>query len=129
MSKEIKKRIRRVVLAAALFVCAGLLYALAVKIFHGGIPCVFHEITGLKCPGCGITHAMMCLLHFDFEGFIKANLFAPLIVIFLMTAFVSTSVKYIKTGVYRLSAVNSFIEVSFLISFIAWGFVRNFIGI
>ena len=26
-------------------------------------PCVFHEITGLHCPGCGATRAVYHLLH------------------------------------------------------------------
>jgi len=129
MSREIKKRIQRVVRVAALFVCAGLLYAGIVKLIGRGIPCVFHEITGLKCPGCGITHAMTALIHLDFNAFIQANLFAPLIILFFITAFASTSLKYIKTGIYRLSAVNTFIETSFLVLFILWGIVRNFIGI
>ena len=129
MSRETKKRIKRVVRVAALFVCAGLLYSGIVKFFGRGIPCVFHEITGLRCPGCGITHAMMALIHLDFNAFIQSNLFAPLIILFFITAFASTSVKYIKTGIYRLSAVNTFVEVSFLVLFIAWGIARNFIGI
>ena len=129
MSKEMKKRIERVVRVATLFVCAGLLYALVVKIFHIGIPCVFHEITGLRCPGCGMTHAMMALLHRDFTAFLQANIFAPVIIIFFIISFLSTSVRYIKKGVYRLSAVNTFVEVSFLVLFIVWGIIRNFIGI
>jgi uncharacterized protein DUF2752 len=28
-------------------------------------PCPFHEITGLFCPGCGITRALHALVHFD----------------------------------------------------------------
>lgn len=129
MSKEMKKRIQRVARVAALFVCAGLLYAVILKILGRGIPCVFHDITGLRCPGCGMTHAMTALLNLDFNAFIQANLFAPLIIIFFITAFASTSLKYIKTGIYRLSAVNSFVEISFLVLFIAWGIARNFLGI
>ncbi len=129
MSKEMKKRIQRVVRVAALFVCAGLLYAVILKILGRGIPCVFHDITGLRCPGCGMTHAMTALLNLDFNAFIQANLFAPLIIIFFITAFASTSLKYIKTGIYRLSALNSFVEISFLVLFIAWGIARNFLGI
>ena len=129
MSKEMKKRIQRVARVAALFVCAGLLYAVIVKLLGRGIPCVFHDITGLKCPGCGMTHAMTALLNLDFNAFIQANLFAPLIIIFFITAFASTSLKYIKTGIYRLSALNSFVEISFLVLFIAWGIARNFLGI
>lgn len=129
MSKEMKKRIQRVARVAALFVCAGLLYAVIVKLLGRGIPCVFHDITGLRCPGCGMTHAMTALLNLDFNAFIQANLFAPLIIIFFITAFASTSLKYIKTGIYRLSALNSFVEISFLVLFIAWGIARNFLGI
>lgn len=129
MSKEMKKRIQRVARVAALFVCAGLLYAVILKILGRGIPCVFHDITGLRCPGCGMTHAMTALLNLDFNAFIQANLFAPLIIIFFITAFASTSLKYIKTGIYRLSALNSFVEISFLVLFIAWGIARNFLGI
>ncbi len=129
MSKEMKKRIQRVARVATLFVCAGLLYAVILKILGRGIPCVFHDITGLRCPGCGMTHAMTALLNLDFNAFIQANLFAPLIIIFFITAFASTSLKYIKTGIYRLSALNSFVEISFLVLFIAWGIARNFLGI
>ena len=107
MSKEMKKRIQRVARVAALFVCAGLLYAVILKILGRGIPCVFHDITGLRCPGCGMTHAMTALLNLDFNAFIQANLFAPVIIIFFITAFVSTSLKYIKTGIYRLDYLHS----------------------
>lgn len=27
------------------------------------IPCQFHALTGLYCPGCGGTRAVLCLLH------------------------------------------------------------------
>jgi len=29
-------------------------------------PCMFHQLTGLHCPGCGATRALHALLHFDF---------------------------------------------------------------
>ena len=39
------------------------------------IPCVFHLVTGLKCPGCGITHMLIDLLHFDLRGAYMENPF------------------------------------------------------
>ena len=37
------------------------------------IPCLFHEITGLECTGCGITRAIYSLMHFNFLAAIKFN--------------------------------------------------------
>lgn len=36
----------------------------------GRVPslCVFHRITGLDCPGCGMTRAFLRLLHGDWRG-------------------------------------------------------------
>lgn len=33
---------------------------------NGRIPCLFHEITGLYCPGCGGTRALKALLKGEF---------------------------------------------------------------
>lgn len=35
--------------------------------------CVFHELTGLYCPGCGSTRALHCLLHGEFREAIRNN--------------------------------------------------------
>jgi hypothetical protein len=31
-----------------------------------GIPCLFRLATGLKCPGCGLTHAFAHIIKFQF---------------------------------------------------------------
>jgi hypothetical protein len=28
-----------------------------------GLPCGFHAVTGLPCPGCGLTRSVLALLH------------------------------------------------------------------
>jgi hypothetical protein len=37
------------------------------------IACVFHQVTGLYCPGCGGTRAMHALVHFDLAGALAMN--------------------------------------------------------
>ncbi len=54
---------------AALFVVAGPVAFVAAYelglIFWG---CPFHSMTGLDCPGCGMTRALASLARCDFEG-------------------------------------------------------------
>lgn len=70
-------------------VCMGILAAYYVFIRLTGlhIPCVFREITGLKCPGCGLTAMCMNLAHFRFGEAFRASplmfCLAPLLAITL----------------------------------------------
>lgn len=56
-------------LALALAGACGLLLALVVLYWtppeqnRFAPPCMFHQVTGLHCPGCGGTRAMHALLH------------------------------------------------------------------
>jgi hypothetical protein len=35
--------------------------------------CAFHRLTGLNCPGCGMTRALYALLHGDFLAALRDN--------------------------------------------------------
>lgn len=48
----------------ALFVLAGWVFLL----YKLGIPCLVQKLTGIPCPGCGMTRAALCLLRFDISG-------------------------------------------------------------
>jgi len=48
--------------------------------------CVFHELTGLWCPGCGLTRGTYALLHGDLPAAVSLNVFTPLVLgVILMT--------------------------------------------
>ncbi len=46
------------------------------------IPCIFHKITGLWCPGCGITRMIISILKLNFYQAFRYN---PLL--FILTPF------------------------------------------
>lgn len=71
-------------------VCAAVLvgYYIFTQLTGIYIPCVFRKVTGLKCPGCGVSHMLVKMLHFDFRGAYAENqlLFFMLPALFLLLA-------------------------------------------
>ena len=59
--------------------CAGILlgigfaYYLLIQFTPFHLLCLFQRITKLACPGCGITHFLVRLLHFDIPGAVQEN--------------------------------------------------------
>ena len=56
----------------------------------GGLPslCVFHRLTGLPCPGCGLTRSVVCCAHGLFAASVSFHplgvfVFAALVVLSL----------------------------------------------
>jgi hypothetical protein len=50
------------------------------------LACPFHATTGLWCPGCGMTRATHHLLRGDVGRALGYNLFAPLMLLLIATA-------------------------------------------
>lgn len=44
--------------------------------FNLSIPCLFHKITNIYCPGCGVTRMFYALLHLKFIEAFSYNAFA-----------------------------------------------------
>lgn len=47
------------------------------------LTCVFREYTGVPCPGCGLTHATLALLHGRWGEMAHDHVFAPIFLIAL----------------------------------------------
>lgn len=48
--------------------------------------CAFHQMTGLWCPGCGLTRATHHLLRGDLVGALGSNIFTPFVLIAIIGA-------------------------------------------
>ena len=64
-------------LALAVGACAVLLLAFSLYHFGPSAPwfpgCLFHQLTGLDCPGCGMTRAVHATLHGRFGEAFRFN--------------------------------------------------------
>lgn len=89
--------------------------------------CIFLQLTGFKCPGCGSQRAIHCLLHFDIPGAFRFNallvMSIPLLV--LMTFFSVFKQRFTKWH----NALSSLWLISIVfVATIAWWILRNVYG-
>lgn len=93
-----------------------------VKIFP---PCVFHSITGLYCPGCGMTRAIHALLNGEI---LKAVNFNPLFFLFLPLFFYMGTIQIkslIKTGKITNIRINYHIIRLIVLIVVLFWILRN----
>ncbi|WP_353959560.1 DUF2752 domain-containing protein [Aequorivita aurantiaca] len=90
------------------------------------IPCPFHYITGLFCPGCGSQRAIHSLVHGDLVGAFKFNPLLVLTLPILIYGLGITAANWIFGTRYRflLFYSNLFIFGYFGIAVIYW-ILRN----
>ena len=67
------QRLNKVICIALILFGIGALYALFTHFTGIGIPCIFHLITGLQCPGCGISRMFLSLFRLDFAAAFHYN--------------------------------------------------------
>ena len=89
------------------------------------VPCIFHEITGLYCPGCGITRMIISIIHFDFYQAFRYN---PLIFILSPILIVISSIEIFC---YLFDIENKYIKkydkllIILIVLLILFGILRN----
>lgn len=122
--RKIKEKLDKtpVLKGVLLFILIGLAYFIFIKLTGIMIPCPFKLITGLDCPGCGVTHMFLDMANLDFVSAFWDNPFLfvtwPFIVAYLIYYFHKQSKnETIKYGKY--------IEITFLVALCVFGIVRN----
>ena len=117
-------------LCKLLLIPAGLLlYFGFVRITGIGIPCIFHAVTGLNCPGCGISRMGMALLHLDLRTAYLYNrcvlILSPVIaVLFIRAAYLYVTGK--KRGSLE-EKIEKYTGIVLIIILLFWGVYRNIV--
>ena len=93
-----RQRLRGSAKKAAILLTIGIGYLLFTRIVGWGIPCAFRSVTGLYCPGCGISRMFIALSRLDFGAALRYN---ALVLVMLLPAILFGLrhwLRYIKTG-------------------------------
>lgn len=130
MSAAEKKRLTKAVAITASFILIAASAALLTAHIGRGIPCIFNVITGLNCPGCGNTRAVLALLRLDFSRAFSVNALFPVEFGYLLYIYGLLCFNYIKKGKVSFNSPPSWrwIDITALVLIVGWGVVRNIFG-
>ncbi len=114
-------------MACAVCVAAGAQTALVSQGF-GGWQCPVFHILGVPCPGCGLSRAVVALLHGDWQQALTFHLFAPLFLFALMLAGASVLLPDVLRNhlILRVESLEqrTGMAVIFLVSLVGYWSVR-----
>lgn len=121
-----KKRIA-ISAAAAIFAAAALLYLYFTGEGEGsGIPCVFYQVTGFYCSGCGASRALRSVLHLDFYQALRYNAIFTFALPMMAAYFGALFVSYIRFGEDKISGkIPMRIIWAFIAAALIYGILRN----
>ncbi len=121
-----KKRLIKLLTVCAVCLGAGCAYAACVHFTGLAIPCFFHKVTGLLCPGCGVSRMCLALLRLDFA---EAWQYNPMILLLLFPGTVlagSMAVQYVTAGKVLLRKWQELLVWCFIVLLLIFGILRNF---
>ncbi|MET0754065.1 MAG: DUF2752 domain-containing protein [Pyrinomonadaceae bacterium] len=120
--------IERILAAAAVFTGSAAVFLVAYfnPVTAGFFPvCPLYSMTGLHCPGCGLTRGFHALFHGDVLSALHFNAFVP--VYFLLFAYLGISLFLIaaRGRGLPLKFVRPGLAYGFLTLLLVFGVVRN----
>lgn len=66
------------------------------------LPCLFHELTGLYCPGCGGTRSVLALLHGHLLLSIRLNPIVMYVTVLYIWYMLSNTIEYLTKHRIRI---------------------------
>lgn len=119
-----KERLKKLAIGGAALVGLGVAYTALILVIGRGLYCPVWKLTGLLCPGCGVTRMCLALLRLDVAAAWRANAACCWPCGALLLA-ARMAVRYVRTGQKLPSRGEERVFWALLIYFLAWGVLRN----
>lgn len=123
-----KKRLLHTIIIFSIFFLLAWLLLFVTKSDMPSI-CLIRRLTGLKCPGCGMSRALLALIRLDISAAIGHNLLVLPILLYIVYVLVCASISYIKSGKVSLFPKPEWLNISFLAVLVIFTVIRNIIKI
>lgn len=126
--KHSKTRIAILLLVTAGILTGGLFLYITARLGYP-VPCIFNKLTGLSCPGCGNTRAVLALLRLDLIGAFTYNPMFPVEFFYLGFVYIRCAVSYLTTGRFSYRSPAPVFDYAILGSLLLWWVIRNILHI
>lgn len=126
--EERRLRLNKTLTKYAIIFSLGIVYLLILLLIGRGLDCPIYKLTGLKCPGCGITRMLMALATLDFKAAFGYNPFLFIVGPLILAYLVYHEATYVIKG-KPPSKVWNLPLTALLIATLAFGILRNVFNI
>ena len=122
-----KARLKKLLMNIFLLGMAGLLYGIFVSYTGLAIPCLFRKVTGLLCPGCGVTGMCVALLHLNWKGAFFCHPVLFVLLLPLTAVFICSAAVYVQNCRFRFARWQNLILYVSVAALVIFGVVRNLV--
>ena len=121
-SDYIKRNLKYAIMVISVF----LIYYILNKKFGFSIPCIFYKITGLYCPGCGITRLLFALVNLEFYESFKYNPWIFILIVLGLFYLICKLFIFLKFK--KIIKIPNYVYITLIIISIIFGIFRNIPG-
>lgn len=120
-----RTRVRRLLLTLGGLLTAGGAYALLCSHLGWGLPCPIYSLTGLQCPGCGVSRMAISLIALDFQAAWNHHPAIMSLLPWMAAVAIDYIWGYIQTGTHRLHKWANLSVSIMTVILLVYGVVRN----
>ena len=122
---ECYKRAIKVAKRIGIMIGIGFCYGLWCKLGGFTIPCLFYQITGKYCPGCGMTRMGLSLMQLDLRSAFHNNSAVFILLPLGLVIGIRWMERYIRYGKRGFTRGEEIAFVFMIIVLIVFGILRN----
>lgn len=126
MNADAKIRLNKLIKNVIVLLCVGMGYYLFVMLTDIKIPCLFSIVTGLHCPGCGVSRMCIALIQLNFKAAFQYNQLVFCLLPFFFFEGIHSGIQYVRTGNCYMGKIRKCIWMVVGILVIVFGVLRNF---
>ena len=120
-----RQRVKQTVKPVVILLTIGFLYIMIWKYTGLHLFCLLHRLTGLYCPGCGISRMFLHILKGEWQEAFSSNCVVFCLLPFFGAGYLRHTYRYIRFDKRGLSRTENRLCYLVIVILILFGIVRN----